>query len=255
MTTFTPQENTDLTHLLSLAGDKGEVRTLDGLHGDLFGLSLIHEPIMLIDWLPGIFGDALPEVYKEDGNRLFGALFAAYARMIKENEDGLLTFQDDAESAKKVMDMVQIHEWAHGFVLGSSLRHSTWGMDKEKDPDDSEPKESQAYSADKLELLLSLAIAMGLAFPVKIPQLFKGSIRDIFPLDAPTTEKEAVLASLLPIAVAKLKKHANVVRDKKRELKADNYPETPLPRLAKKTGRNAPCPCGSGAKYKKCCGK
>jgi SWIM/SEC-C metal-binding protein len=23
----------------------------------------------------------------------------------------------------------------------------------------------------------------------------------------------------------------------------------------KKTGRNAPCPCGSGKKYKKCCGK
>ena len=159
----------------------------------------------------------MPEIYKEDGNRLFGALFAAYARMIKENEDGLLTFQDDAGSTKKEMDMVQIHEWAHGFVVGSFLRHSTWGMDKEKNPDDSEPKESQDYSVDKPEILLSLTIATGLAFPVKIPQLFKGSIRDIFPLHATTTEKEAVLASLLPIAVAKLKKHANVVRDKKRE--------------------------------------
>ena len=148
----------------------------------------------------------MPEVYKEDGNRLFDALFAAYARMIKENEDGLLTFQDDAESAHKVMDMVQIHEWAHGFVSGSFLRQSTWGM-------------------------------------------------DIFPLDATTTEKEAALTRLLPIAVAKLKKHANVVRDKKRELKADNYPVTPLPRLEEKTGRDDPYPCGSGAKYKKCCGK
>jgi len=24
---------------------------------------------------------------------------------------------------------------------------------------------------------------------------------------------------------------------------------------SKKTGRNDPCPCGSGKKYKKCCGK
>ncbi|HUS83365.1 MAG TPA: SEC-C metal-binding domain-containing protein, partial [Dehalococcoidia bacterium] len=24
---------------------------------------------------------------------------------------------------------------------------------------------------------------------------------------------------------------------------------------AQKTGRNAPCPCGSGKKYKKCCGR
>jgi preprotein translocase subunit SecA len=27
------------------------------------------------------------------------------------------------------------------------------------------------------------------------------------------------------------------------------------PAAAKKVGRNAPCPCGSGKKYKKCCGK
>ena len=26
-------------------------------------------------------------------------------------------------------------------------------------------------------------------------------------------------------------------------------------RVAKKVGRNDPCPCGSGLKYKKCCGR
>jgi len=29
----------------------------------------------------------------------------------------------------------------------------------------------------------------------------------------------------------------------------------PVQRAAKKIGRNAPCPCGSGRKYKKCCGR
>jgi len=28
----------------------------------------------------------------------------------------------------------------------------------------------------------------------------------------------------------------------------------PLPRQVEKIGRNDPCPCGSGKKYKKCCG-
>ena len=32
-----------------------------------------------------------------------------------------------------------------------------------------------------------------------------------------------------------------------------NWPE-PM-HAEKKTGRNDPCPCGSGKKYKKCCGK
>jgi SEC-C motif-containing protein len=29
----------------------------------------------------------------------------------------------------------------------------------------------------------------------------------------------------------------------------------PKPVTVSKIGRNEPCPCGSGAKYKKCCGK
>jgi preprotein translocase subunit SecA len=32
-------------------------------------------------------------------------------------------------------------------------------------------------------------------------------------------------------------------------------PTTPIRREAPKVGRNDPCPCGSGKKYKKCCGK
>jgi preprotein translocase subunit SecA len=29
----------------------------------------------------------------------------------------------------------------------------------------------------------------------------------------------------------------------------------PVKRETRKVGRNEPCPCGSGKKYKKCCGK
>ena len=38
---------------------------------------------------------------------------------------------------------------------------------------------------------------------------------------------------------------------KKKEKPAPRFSE---PRKGKKIGRNAPCPCGSGKKYKKCCG-
>jgi hypothetical protein len=34
-----------------------------------------------------------------------------------------------------------------------------------------------------------------------------------------------------------------------------DHPEVPFRRAAAKIGRNDPCPCGSGKKYKKCCGK
>jgi len=32
-------------------------------------------------------------------------------------------------------------------------------------------------------------------------------------------------------------------------------PKTPITRDAPKTGRNDPCICGNGRKFKKCCGK
>jgi uncharacterized protein len=49
----------------------------------------------------------------------------------------------------------------------------------------------------------------------------------------------------IPPAVRKLHAHALKMRRKDMQVKRD----------APKTGRNDPCPCGSGLKYKKCCGK
>jgi preprotein translocase subunit SecA len=34
----------------------------------------------------------------------------------------------------------------------------------------------------------------------------------------------------------------------------DDEPKKPVARSSSKVGRNDPCPCGSGKKYKKCCG-
>lgn len=50
-------------------------------------------------------------------------------------------------------------------------------------------------------------------------------------------------------------------RYKRYEMEEANYPavvadkQTPMPASSRKIGRNEPCPCGSGKKYKKCCGK
>jgi len=49
-----------------------------------------------------------------------------------------------------------------------------------------------------------------------------------------------------------------VSRKKRRALHmshgGDGEPPAPIRRKEKKVGRNDPCPCGSGKKYKKCCG-
>lgn len=42
--------------------------------------------------------------------------------------------------------------------------------------------------------------------------------------------------------------------EKRKEIQKD-YKESRIVRNEEKIGRNDPCPCGSGKKYKKCCGK
>jgi preprotein translocase subunit SecA len=41
-----------------------------------------------------------------------------------------------------------------------------------------------------------------------------------------------------------------------RDFSGDYFPEPQEPvRVGEKVGRNDPCPCGSGKKYKRCCGQ
>ncbi|MDD2433618.1 MAG: SEC-C metal-binding domain-containing protein, partial [Clostridia bacterium] len=53
--------------------------------------------------------------------------------------------------------------------------------------------------------------------------------------------------------------HVSVVErpQERQDLVENRYDEEEVkkePRRVKKIGRNDPCPCGSGKKYKKCCG-
>ncbi len=95
---------------------------------------------------------------------------------------------------------------------------------------------------------------MGVAFPDKIPDFFDEPAASPEEALARDKEQEARFFVLLPqaiesfqllarewkIASAPSKSPANVL----------NFPV----RREEKIGRNDPCPCGSGKKYKKCCG-
>lgn len=46
---------------------------------------------------------------------------------------------------------------------------------------------------------------------------------------------------------------ANLTESDRRWLKQMGYDPTPEQRTRNRVGRNDPCPCGSGKKFKKCC--
>ena len=71
--------------------------------------------------------------------------------------------------------------------------------------------------------------------------------------------KDETMGILFRIQIEEPKKIDDLRQPKEQKLafSGGGEPEKPKPaqRKAKKVGRNAPCPCGSGKKYKKCCGR
>lgn len=257
MAMFTPQEKKNLTKLLASGVNRNETLSIDGLHGYLFGLSIIPEPVMPSEWLIGIFGEEMVEVDdKEESEALLGTLFYVYNQMIQQNEDGILSFPFDIATLK-TKDIRRIREWSHGFFLATSLRPEIWGMDRYDDADleEPEPEEDEELEDDEAEIAACYSVVMGVAFPDRIAELFSKDEKFNKSSDKKATELEAKLFSLLPDAVTTLQKYANTARDNMRKLRADNYIEPTKPRQVVKIGRNDPCPCGSGKKYKKCCGQ
>ena len=272
MTMFTTQEKKDLKRLLARAVKQDEAMTLESLHGYLYGLAIIPEPIMPREWLWEFFGE-MKTLSDQDVDQMFGSLFSAYNRMIEENRQDKLTFPYDLGSLKH-KDIQRIRSWAHGFFTATNLRPEVWGMDDDELDDDELYEEGScedmleeaddedscdAFQDDEDEIATCFAVVMGVAFPERIPELFPNTDENFFLDDQRAPEFEAKIITMLPEAVTSLREYANATRDDFSDLEdltADNYPEpTQPPHKVEKIGRNDPCPCGSGLKYKKCCGK
>lgn len=262
MAMFTSQEKKNLTKLLSCAVNKDEVLSLEGLHGYLFGLAIIPEPVRPSEWLPGIFGEemfALDD--QEEANRLMESFFSAYNRIMQQNRDGKLEFPFNYDTIKN-KDIQRIREWAKGLFMATNLRPEIWGMgddeefeDYEYEPDDDEGFNDEGIDDEDAEIAGCFAVIMGVAFPERIPELFDQDKKSADALDKDDPELEAKLFALLADAVEVLREYAEAAGEGEETQHADNYPVPPQPLRVEKIGRNDPCPCGSGAKYKKCCGK
>jgi uncharacterized protein len=227
---FTPQEKRNLSKILSRAVEPEDTLTLDGVHGLLFGLAVIPEPIMPSEWFPRIFGASSAEFEeKDDVEKWMGSLLGTYNRILAENEKGKLEFPFDMKDLREG-DFDRIRHWAFGLFRAMSLRPETWGLNRDE----------SALSEEDRRITDACCVIFGLARPEKIPDLF------VKPPGAVT------LYGSLPHAVNIIRDHGNRMR---REMREQGI--VPVPRgvrQAQKIGRNDPCPCGSGKKHKKCCG-
>jgi uncharacterized protein len=79
-----------------------------------------------------------------------------------------------------------------------------------------------------------------------------GEIDPEWPREAITTEKGTELIQWMGAGLARSYRHfARQRRDEALHVRA---PSDPVRRATPRVGRNEPCPCGSGKKFKRCCG-
>ncbi len=82
------------------------------------------------------------------------------------------------------------------------------------------------------------------------PECFK--LNQAFYLDVLNERKEEFLTDKYTGMYKKIRPKDTVFHDD--EFYDDDDDDKPYKRESPKVGRNDPCPCGSGKKYKKCCG-
>ena len=197
--------------------DDDEVMMLSELDGYLTGVLVCPEMILPSEWLPMVWGEYEPvfkdEAEAKDVHELIMAFYNAIISRMR-NPDTYLPLIDQDNDGSFLWEF-----WAEGFGKALDLRPWAWNRFEERPDDDP--------AADAFDMLVALA-ALARATDDD-PDLYD-ELDDALMHEAPEM-----------IAACALELHQDRI--------AQHQPRTTVVN----TGRNDPCPCGSGKKYKKCC--
>ncbi|HYJ84360.1 MAG TPA: UPF0149 family protein [Allosphingosinicella sp.] len=212
--------------LLELPDDSDEAMLLSELDGYLAGLLVSPHPVAQEEWLKPIWGggaEAFPGD-PERSDRLVSLVLARKTEIAVALLQGGLAYQpvfDVFEHTGEVMWPL----WAEGFGRAMALSGKDWDCLLETGDED--------LGAAALGLVMYVAMAKGV--PTN---------------DAAEAEADEQAPDVIPYLVETLYRRQ---RGLERVVMTDDLPP-PQPAVSSKVGRNEPCPCGSGKKYKKCCG-
>ncbi|MDQ6951026.1 MAG: UPF0149 family protein [Mariprofundales bacterium] len=202
--------------------------TLSWVHGLLFGIVITPEIIMPDEWLPQIIGRGeSPWASTEEASTVVNLLIETYNRLLSDYHDNMLYcpfhhsgFNDP--SAEKDATL-----WARGLMAAISLRWDFWTLNL--------TITDEPYS-DAFFSLMMLTHEDYLNNIVKQAQ-----------------EKSISKEKLQQISLTTLAPSVDSLIAFSRR-RSDGGEMSPPPTTSNKVGRNASCPCGSGKKFKRCCG-
>jgi uncharacterized protein len=200
---------------------------LSDLDGFLHGLAAGPEFIMPSEWLQHVWGHGEPEFADEaEAKRVLGTIVERYQEIDREFDRGLDADPDPIFWHSSTGDAI-VMDWADGFMEAVGLRRRRW--------------QRLFNDPQGLEMIAPIAAHCvdGNGTPpygLHIPKWRQ------YRENAPDRICDAVVA----------------IADFWRYGAGRHQPSNQNVRTAatgrRKVGRNEPCPCGSGKKYKRCCG-
>jgi uncharacterized protein len=186
------------------------------LDGFLTGIAIGPEAVMPSEWLPHVWGGEEP-VFDDpvQASAILGTIMGGYNGILREIEAGAF----GPLFWENADGTVIAADWAEGFMNAVALRPDAW--------------EPLMRSKRHGRLLLPILALCG--------DEHGDSALGLDPDEEDRVMAEA--AEFIPVCVTEIAAYWRKRRPALAPLKADQ------------TGRNDPCPCGSGRKYKVCCGR
>lgn len=220
------QELEELDQFLLYGVENDEGMTLDTLDGYLHAIAIGPQTIMPSQWLPKVWGEdsaMMPPMNNIDQlNHIIGMVMRHYNSIIHGFEHKPPFVAPYWNTCKyDISEFEDAEAWAYGFTIGVQLNVTAWKplLDSQQGQQWYRPiglLGEDEFSAEQDELTKTLEQREQLA------QQIEGSLVNIHAFWRPL--REAI------------------------------YEREMSQRLRTKVGRNEPCPCGSGKKFKKCCG-
>ena len=208
------------------------------LGGFLFAVCSAPELIQPSEWMPLIFNEQDAGYRDLDhANAVLQALMALYNwtnQGVQQREPALPPGCEVLDEAIANFDpAADLGQWARGFTFGHTWLMEVW--------EDLVPDE---LDGELGAILTVLSFFSSRDIAIELLEESEANTRNF-------DEMAVSMIEVLPDAMAGYA-HMGRTIDEVRQKHESEAP--PPPARSGKIGRNQPCPCGSGLKYKKCCG-
>lgn len=234
---FTDARARRLQEFLAAPGRPAGTMSYFKLTGFLFAVCSSPEPIQPSEWLPLVFDDQEADYQSlEEAREILGAIMSLYNRVNGEVMERRAELPPGLVLREEPIDNLEsdahLSQWSRGFMYGHDWLEELW----------------TDYTPEELDEELGALLFILFFFADR--KLAEGFHREMW--RQKNTLAEAA-GKLLPLFTDSMKGYAHMGRSMhetivefERQEREQEGGQTP--------GRNDPCPCGSGRKYKRCCG-